>query len=198
MTRDKNMRIEHMKTLIIYCHPKTAGHNPLILEEITATLDKKGEEYKVLDLYHMKYDPVLHEEELEKQVISNENKQIQKLIHDTEKLIFIYPIWWGTVPALLKGFIDKIFTAGFAFKYVNGRPMGLLKGKKAAVFITSGSPKIFQVFLGHRYYKGMTRDILGFCGITSRVFHIDNAMKVDEKQKEKIRKEVKKGLLWLN
>ena len=52
-----------MKTLIIYAHPKTEGHPPIILEEVKSFLKDFGEDYEIIDLYKIKYDPVLHEEE---------------------------------------------------------------------------------------------------------------------------------------
>lgn len=186
-----------MNTLIIYAHPNTPGHNPQILEEVKRQLASEHKTYEVLDLYHMQYDPILREEELRDRAISKETQEIQEKIRHAKHLIIIYPIWWGTMPAILKGFMDKVMSAGFAFKYVNRRPQGLLKGKTAAVFITSGSPKIFQYLLGHRYSRSIKTDILGFCGIKTKVFHIDNAVKLTDKQEEKIRKEVKKGLQWL-
>jgi len=186
------------KTLIIYAHPKTPGHNPLVLEHVKTGLEKRNETYDVLDLYAMNYDPVLHEEELANKQISKENKEIQKKIRDAQKLIFIYPVWWGAMPAILKGFIDKTFTSGFAFKYVNHRPVGLLQGKKAIVLMTSGAPKIYsKYFLGNRYQKSVKHDILEYCGIKTKVFQTDNAIELDEKQKTKIEKNVKNGLQWL-
>ena len=54
-----------------------------------------------------------------------------------------YLNWWNSTPAILKGFIDRVFVAGFAFKYEGKIPKGLLTGKKAAVIMSTGAPNLF-------------------------------------------------------
>jgi NAD(P)H dehydrogenase (quinone) len=184
-----------MKTLIIYAHPDTGGHCPAILDSVKAELAMRREKYEVLDLYKMKYDPVLHEEEHYTRggkVISKQNKDIQKKITESDRLIFIYPVWWGSMPAMMKGLIDKTFTSDFAFKYENGLPQGLLKGKRALIFITSGSPSFFScLLLGNRYVLTIKKDILGFCGVKSRVRLLGSSNKFDDSRKELVAKTVK-------
>jgi len=190
------------KTLIIYAHPNVDGHCPRILKEVKERLDERKADYEVIDLYSIKYDPVLHENELYSsgnRDVSKQNKEFQGKIKEADNLIFIYPNWWNDMPAMLKGFIDRVFVAGFAFEYEKGRPRGLLKGKKAAVFLTTGSPKwIFKIFEGSRAKKIISGDVLRFCGIKSEVFHIDKSHKIDEKRIMKIKKSVEKGLKYLN
>ena len=111
-----------MKTLIIYAHPKTEGHCSTILYEVKKVMKEKKKKYDLIDLYKIKYDPILHDEEHYTageghRKVSKENKKFQKMIKDTNELIFIYPIWWGSMPAILKGFIDRVFTSHFAYQY---------------------------------------------------------------------------------
>jgi len=182
--------------LIIYAHPDTEGYCKEILKEI-----KKKVDWEVLDLYKMKYDPVLHEEELytkKNSEMSKLTKKIQNKIKKADKLIFIYPNWWNSPPAILKGFVDKIFTSHFAFEYRNKIPVGLLKGKKAAIFATTGATRALSIiFQGDRFIKIMSKDVLKFCGIKSRAFVIDKAFSMDDKQKKRIKQKVKEGLEWL-
>jgi NAD(P)H dehydrogenase (quinone) len=100
------------------------------------------------------------------------------------------------MPAILKGFIDRVFSSGYAFKYSSGgMPQGLLKGKKASVFVSTGSKKwITCLFLGDRFKKNAVKDIFGFCGIKTKVYHVDTAYALNDAQKEKIRKNVDKAL----
>ncbi|MDP7457809.1 MAG: NAD(P)H-dependent oxidoreductase, partial [Candidatus Woesearchaeota archaeon] len=91
-----------MKTVIVYAHPQTPGHCPEILKEVEAYHKEHGIEYELLDLYKMKYDPVLHENEHYTAGeghwdVSKENKRIRQLILDNNKLIFIYPVWWNSM-----------------------------------------------------------------------------------------------------
>jgi NAD(P)H dehydrogenase (quinone) len=130
--------------------------------------------------------------------ITQQNKEFQNKIKKSNKLIFIYPVWWNSSPAILKGFIDRVFTSGFGFFYKNRMPHGLLNGKKAVVFVTSGAPRLFfRLFEKDIAAKQMTEYTLKFCGINSRYWVIGNAMQLNEKQKRKIAKKVGKGLNYL-
>jgi NAD(P)H dehydrogenase (quinone) len=190
-----------MTTLIVFAHPGNEGHNSAILAEVLSFLDKKGEKYELLDLYKLNFDPILKKDELYtsgQRNISKEVLDIQEKIKNNLHLIFIYPVWWGTMPAVMKGFFDRVFTSRFAFVYERGIPKGLLKNK-AAVFITSGASNVISsIFQGGRPGKSISNDILGFCGIKNKVFQFGNA-NADrlEKNKQKITSLVMKGLGYL-
>ena len=196
-----------MKTLIIYAHPETKGHCLLILKEVESLHKKKKIPYEVIDLYKIKYDPVLKASEhytAGNHEVSDQNKRFQEKIKAAGKLIFIHPVWWGSYPAILKGFIDRVFTSGFAFKL---KPLGFLglampikhlKGKKAAVLQTTGSPKIITAtYLGNRFKKTLKHETFAFCGIKSRYFQIDKATQVNDKQISRIKKEARRAVEWL-
>ncbi|WP_276319577.1 NAD(P)H-dependent oxidoreductase [Crenobacter cavernae] len=82
--------------------------------------------------------------------------------------MFVYPIWWGAMPALLKGFIDRVFLPGFAFKYRDGSVLWdkLLAGRSAHLLTTMDTPPWYFRWIyrmpGHNQMK---RTILEFCGI---------------------------------
>jgi NAD(P)H dehydrogenase (quinone) len=119
----------------------------------------------------------------------------RKKIDESDVLVFIYPVWWNSMPAILKGWLDKTLSAGYAFKYVNGIPRGLLKGKKAIIFATTGAKKILSfIFQGYRWKKIMARDTLGFCGIKTKTYHIGDAYRLNDSNKEKIKKNVRKAI----
>jgi NAD(P)H dehydrogenase (quinone) len=207
-----------MKILVIYAHPDSEGHCSAILSEVKQHLDQETSDYEIIDLYKMNYDPVLKGKELygvKSTELSDVNKELQEKVSKADKLIFIYPIWWNSMPAILKGFFDRVFTSGFAFKYGPmipskirthllrypfvtrfdyGVPIPLLKGKKAAVFLTTGAPKIAFFITGNRFKKLIKRDILGFFGIKSKIYQIDNCKRINEHQIEKIKRTVNKGM----
>jgi putative NADPH-quinone reductase len=106
------------------------------------------------------------------------SKQIPKLEEDllkaqdeicwAEHLVFVYPTWWGTMPTLLKGFIDRVFTSGFAFKYRQDSIWWdqLLKGKSARLIVTMDTPPWYYRFVyGQPGHTAMKNTILGFCGV---------------------------------
>jgi putative NADPH-quinone reductase len=86
----------------------------------------------------------------------------------SDHIVFAFPLWWGSFPALLKAFIDRVFIAGFAYKYAKDKqlPLKLLIGKTASMAITMDSPIwYYRYFKGARAEKQLKDDILGFCGI---------------------------------
>lgn len=190
-----------MKTLIIYAHPNVRGHNQAILAEVTERLSQKGIEYSLINLYANRFDPVLKASELYSagnRKVTEKNLGYQRRIRAAKRLIFIYPVWWDSMPAILKGFIDRVLVAGFAFRMRKSVPVKLLKGRKAAVFISSGSSSFISwLVFRNRADKLIARDILGFCGIKARVFRIDRATRMTPGQHAAIRKRVSKGLDWL-
>jgi putative NADPH-quinone reductase len=209
-----------MKILVIYAHPSHEGHCATILKEVEENLKSKGVPYELLDLYAIKYDPLLRECELYGRDIelAKDTKKHQQQIMDSDMIIFIYPVWWNTMPAILKGFIDRVFSAHFAFKYNPvipkgmmplfeplfklvynrfdyGMPVGLLKGKKAVVFLTTGSPRLISYpWTGNRFKKIIKKDMLGFFGIKSRLYHISNCRVLNEWKVAEIKRKVRCAL----
>ncbi len=186
-----------MKSLVVFAHPGNKGHCTTILEEVRKTLKEKGIEHELIDLYKSQFNPVLSPEEHSpgKKALSAEVKTIQHNISSSQSLIFIYPVWWGSMPAILKGFFDRVFTSGFAFKYDGPIPQKLLTGKRAIIFMTCGAPGILtKMKLANTAAFALKRDILGFCGIKTKIFLLGNARKYDDIQHEKIRNLVEKGI----
>lgn len=196
-----NLNIKKINMIIIYAHPNKDGHCGQILKELTKRLNEKKINYTILDLYEMNYDPVLKNNEHYTSGhfdVSEKNKKIQDMIKNESKFIFIYPTWWNNMPAILKGFVDRVFTNKFSFEYVHGIPCGLLRGK-AVAFTTTGTFKIaYYLFLGRRSLKILTKDSLRFCGLKSRGYAICNSTKLNEKQIKKINKAVNNGLKYLS
>lgn len=179
-----------MDTLIVYAHPGHSGHHGYILSQVQAILDNKKIRYETLDLYKLNYDPILQSEELgglNNQKISVDSMAYQEKINNAQRLIFIFPTWWQGMPAILKGFFDKVFCSGFAFIYKDSLPVALLKDKKAVVFSATGSPELINRFwLGNRGMKVIIRDILRFCGIKAKGFTIGSAFQLTEKHKRRL------------
>ncbi|MEM6797640.1 MAG: NAD(P)H-dependent oxidoreductase, partial [Acidobacteriota bacterium] len=100
--------------------------------------------------------------------------EIQEAITWASHLVFFYPIWWGEMPALLKGFFDRILLPGFAFKYREGSPLWdrLLAGRSARVFTTIDTPPwYFRWAYGRAGHRVMKSNILDFCGVRPVEIH---------------------------
>ncbi|AIK37045.1 flavodoxin family protein [Bacillus pseudomycoides] len=158
-----------MNVLIIYAHPNPSSFNAAILENVQKGLQKTNHFVTLLDLYKEQFNPVLifNEDKRRRDLVyEEETEKYRRLIKETDFFIFIYPIWWWGMPAILKGFIDRVFVTGFAYKYEGALPKGLLIGKKAWVINTLDSP-LWYVALLYRSadWVIMKKGILRFCGI---------------------------------
>lgn len=131
-----------MNTLLVYAHPNAQSFNAALVKVIQEELTQKGNEIKVKDLYSMNWNPVLSQKDFEGYHSGNLPEDI-KLEQDdvawADLVIMVSPVWWYSVPAILKGYIDRVFSLGFAYKYTATGPLGLLKGKKGLFITTSGA-----------------------------------------------------------
>ncbi|QBA20652.1 flavodoxin family protein [Chryseobacterium indologenes] len=130
-----------MRHLIIYAHPNENSLNHHLLNTVVETLQLRNEEVVVRDLYTIGFDPVLSLEDMQGQrmgKVSDDVKTEQEHISWAEQITFIYPIWWTGLPAIMKGYIDRVFSYGFAYRYDHGIQKGLLEGKKAVIINTHG------------------------------------------------------------
>lgn len=187
--------------LIIYAHPKTEGFCSYILKEVKNELSKKEVDFEVLDLYQLDYDPIMKKKEhytAGNDEISDLNKNFQDKIKKADRLIFIYPVWWASMPAILKGFLDRVFTPGFAFSYegkrlISALPEGLLNDKKALVFQTLGGPRWAYFLLGNPPKRMIKLFTLWYSGIKTRVVQIFNANRLTVERKKKLKKKIKRS-----
>ena len=156
-----------MKVLILYAHPNPNSFCSAIRQRVEETLSKKGIDYKVRDLYQMRFNPTLSGEELvalSQGRVLDDVKAEQELIKESDTLIFIFPMWWYSFPAILKGYIDRVFSYGFAYAEEDGQIKGLLKEKRALVLCTLGGTEEDYGDFAH-CVESVFRNTFTFCGI---------------------------------
>jgi Putative NADPH-quinone reductase (modulator of drug activity B) len=128
--------------LVVFCHPdKENSFNGKILKTVIDTLDKNSIVYEIRDLYAMRFNPVMSKKDLELVYEKQFPKDIQReqnYIKNADTVIFIYPLWWSGFPAMLKGYIDRVFYPGFAFDFSEKGGQSSIKYKKAIVFTSMG------------------------------------------------------------
>lgn len=166
-----------MKLLIVYTHPNHKSLNGAFLQQVIkgSKENRSITEVRVTDLYQENFDPVL---------VFNEQKRRRDLDKDPEltpywndirwadKIVFIYPIWWGRPPAMLMGYIDRIFVSGFGFKANGGLlPEGLLKGKSVVCVSTMMGPSFYlRLWLNNAHKILMRKALFNYVGIKSVKF----------------------------
>ncbi len=154
------------KVLLILGHPDKNSFNGKLADIFEDKLKNKLE-IRRINLGELNFNSNLKNGYKEIQELESDLKLAQSDILWADYLIFIFPIWWYSFPAVLKGFIDRAFLPGFAFKYSNPNgksPDRLLLGKKSILICTSGAPSIYYFFIGNLATKTL-RSILKFCGI---------------------------------
>lgn len=126
---------------------------------------------RVLALRDLRFDPILHLGYHGQQPLEPDLHEAQEAIAAARRPVVVTPIWWGSMPALLKGFFDRVLERGWAFRYLpNGMPEGLLAGRSARVIMTTDSPGYYLRFVqGDPTAKALVRRTLTFCGIE----HVD-------------------------
>ncbi|MCY1396086.1 hypothetical protein D3C76_676600 [compost metagenome] len=156
------------RILMIYGTPKSISLGHALGEAYAQGARSGGHVVRALRLAELKFDPVLHSGYEQSQPLEPDLLEAQRQIHWAEHLVFVYPIWWGGLPALLKGFLDRVLLPGFAFK-AHGREdqaNKLLLGRSADLLVTMDtSPRYFRWVYGAPAHKQMIRTTLGFCGI---------------------------------
>jgi len=132
-----------VKHLIIYAHPNPASFNHAIKETIVRVLKDKGQSLRVRDLYALRFDPILKADDFETFLAGKTPGDIaieQDHVRWADQLTFLYPVWWGRMPSIAGGYLDRVFSKGFAYDYGPTGPVGLLPGKKVYIFSTMGAP----------------------------------------------------------
>ena len=156
-----------MKITAIDGHPGTDRLVTALMDRyLTAAVDA-GAEVTKFSLRDMEFDPILHEGYKKRQDWEPDLGNAAQSIQDSDHLLLGFPLWWGAQPALLKGFFDRVFLPGYAFKYHKNDPMWdrLLKGRSADVFITADTPEFFlRLSYGAPIFRQMKGQILGFSG----------------------------------
>ena len=185
-----------MKALIIYANYKELSFTGAIRDELADTFHKNGHEVVIRDLYEIKFNPVLSKKDLES--IENEIFPIdimdeQKFIQWADLICFVYPIWWSGMPAILKGYIERVLVMGYAFEFVGDKAIPKLNNKKVAIFNSTGSKMVYKNDEERHALKVITHDcIFGFCGmqvVEHKYFSSIN--KASEEEKESVFAEVR-------
>lgn len=176
-----------MNTLIIYANYKEDSFTAAIRDTLSDIFHRNKNDVVVRDLYEIKFNPVLSKNDLEsidKEIFPVDIMREQKFIIWADLICFVYPIWWSGMPAILKGYIERVFTPGFAFDYESGLPRPLLTGKKLMLFNTTGSKKIFQDQKRKDALNVITEDcIFKFCGMDILEHQYFDAVSLVSKQK---------------
>lgn len=166
-----------MRALIIYAHPYEESFNHAVYQALMAGMEQGGIEFNTIDLYKDGFDPVYSESEL-KLFSKGETddplvKRYQEMILAADTLLFVFPVWWNDVPAIVKGFLDKVMKKQFAYDTTDMGITGKLNHiRSAVVYTTSTSPTWYLcMFAGNAIQSVFIRTSLKQIGIRNAVWH---------------------------
>lgn len=186
-----------MKILIITAHPRTDSLTANMTKAFTEGLNKSDHDYEIADLYAEKFNPLIFSEDEpdwdnSNKVYSRKVTEEMERIEAHDALVFIFPVWWYSLPALMKGYIDRVWNYGFAYG-----PRKLPVEKIRWIALAGFTEEKFK----KRDYDRMMEHYLnvglaGYCGVKdSKVYFMYNSIgEFEENVKEKKEKHFK-GLL---
>jgi len=156
------------KILVLNGHPNENSFNFAIAEAYKKGAAKTGAEIREIVIRDLKFNPNLQygyqkRTELEPDLINAWGK-----IKWADHLVWVHPVWWGGLPAITKGFIDRVFLPGLAFRYRENSVWWdkLLKGKTAHIITTLDQPSWYYRFAyGRPSVNQLKKSTLEFCGI---------------------------------
>ncbi len=168
--------------LIILGHPDPKSFNHAIASGVRDALVDDGHHVALHDLYAEGFDPLLPLQEIPDrgEITRAVQRQCEEL-RSADGIVIVHPNWWGQPPAILKGWIDRVFRPGVAYRFADGDggegiPIGLLKAKAAVVLNTSNTPdEREQRVFGDPLDALWGRCIFGLCGVRSfhrRMFNV--------------------------
>ncbi|MCR9272102.1 MULTISPECIES: NAD(P)H-dependent oxidoreductase [Mameliella] len=160
-----------MRALVVYCHPSPESFTAAVLDTVLSRLEARGAEVRVQDLYARGFDPVLAPDEWAGYLDEPGNRApVAEEAADLrwcDTLIFVYPTWWYGLPALLKGWLDRVMLPGVAFEMPkapgeNIAP-GLTQVTRLGVFTTCGASWWLTRWIGAPGRRTLLRGVRLLC-----------------------------------
>jgi len=187
-----------MNILVVYTHPNKESLNYAFLQHVLdgCNSNENVKEVRVIDLYAEGFDPLLQFNKTKQRSKMNEDPKLEphrELVKWANKLVFVYPIWWGRPPAMLLGLFDQLFAKDFAYRYTKKHwllPEGLLKGKSVVCISTMQGPSIYStIWLRNAHKVLMRKAVFNFIGIKRvKFFEFGNMESVRGKHHKKLNK----------
>ena len=166
--RDEAYLVDMSRLLVINGHPDDQS----LSAELAAAYQRGAAEHVEvtrLDLRELRFDPILHKGYAVPQALEPDLVRATEAIRDARHVAWFFPSWWNAPPALVKGFIDRVFLPGFAFRYDEGKafPTKLLKGRSARLVTSMDSPWLWHKLMNRSALNvQFERSTLGFSGFS--------------------------------
>lgn len=175
------------KILVVLGHPGNNSFNHAIAEQYASAATSAGHTVRLLKLGDLAFDTVLRAGYQKDQGLEPDLQAAWESILWAEHTVWVFPVWWGGAPALLKGFFDRLFLPGKAFKYRKNSSLWdkLLSGRSGRIIYTMDSPWIYDLMVyRNSALRSVKKATLEFCGIKPvKVTTFDRMRWADEKRR---------------
>ena len=158
-----------MRVLVVYCHPNPASLVAAAKDRVLAGLDTAGHDVRLTDLYADGFRPELSADERRihhRPELADDLTGYADNLRWAEALVFVYPTWWSGQPAMLKGWMDRVWASGVAWELPDGarvlRPL-LTDIRRLAVVTTHGSSKLVNAIEGESGKRTVFRSLRSLC-----------------------------------
>jgi len=177
-----------MKVLVVLAHPNPDSFSHAIVDRVVSTLANREHSVSVIDLYGLDYSPALTRAELaayptSEPAIDPMVIEHTRLIQECSTIVFVYPTWWSSMPAILKGWIDRTMLPGIAFS-VDPQTLklqpGLTNVRRLIGISTFGGPRLASFVVRDNGSKIVTRSLRAICHRRCRttwlrMFNVDSS-----------------------
>ncbi|HWJ76188.1 MAG TPA: NAD(P)H-dependent oxidoreductase [Kaistia sp.] len=164
-----------MNVLVVYCHPCRESYTAAVRDTVVSALGEAGHAFAVIDLYGERFDPVMWADE--RRDYHDETKNLAPFedharhLRWAEMVIFVYPTWWYGLPAMLKGWLERVMVPGFAFKmptrHRGSRP-NLTNIRRLMVLTTCGATPLVSWLMGQPGRRTLLRGFRSVCHVRCR------------------------------
>ena len=178
-----------MNTLIIVANPREESFSFAMANKYKELALADNRNVEIIDLYRNEHQqPFYTYKAYNEPIITPEIEFYQTKITWADEIVFVFPYWWGSMPAILKNFIDSNLTRGYAFKYVNSRPVGMLTNKTVTILSSTGAPSFYYKLMGvnRRLTQMFKKQIVEFCGMKLSSSQIFGSVDTSGKNTDKI------------
>ena len=131
-----------MHVLVVICHPKQDSFTHAIADQVIKGAESREHTTKVLDLYRDGFDPVFTPrdwEQFEEVPMPEDVLEQQRFIEESDAIFLVFPIWWYQMPAMLKGWLDRVWSAGWCYKSERNPEGSLLAHRPCTVLALAGA-----------------------------------------------------------
>lgn len=167
-----------MRCLVVHCHPVPESFSAAIRDAAVSALAGRGWEVRLVDLYAEGFDPVLGPDERRNMDRAPTDPRLAPHIENlkwADAILFVYPTWWYGLPAMLKGWLDRVWATDVAFSLPadGGRIVSLVPHiRRVGVITTCGAPWWWSVLIGQPGRKTILRGIRALCAPRTRTMFL--------------------------